>query len=70
MTFAHSGADEYVPPRVNVARLAKRFVAAAGGERNGCRAIILEGANHNCATGPNAAKDFIRCVCETLGDAV
>ena len=67
--FACSGADEYVPKHVDTRALAQRFVTAAGSAANGAEAYIVPAANHNCATPPSAAEDFVRCVCRVLGKA-
>ena len=65
--FVHSGADEYVPPDVDVGALSRRMVAAAGGAEQGAASHILSDANHNCATPPTAAAEFTRLVGEVLG---
>ena len=68
--FCHSGADEYVPSDVDVEALSRRFVAAAGGATSGAEAVILDGANHNCAQPPaTGAEAFVRVVCRVLEKA-
>ena len=69
--FAFSGADEYVPPTVDVPALAQRLVAAAGGAANGAEAVVIADANHNLATPEDtAAAAFIESVCRVLDEAV
>lgn len=69
--FVHSGADEYVPPSVDVDALAKRFVRAAGGALNGASAVIIQDANHNLAEPVEVAtQTFVDEVSKALKDVV
>ena len=65
--FCLSGADEYVPPTVDVPTLARRFTTAAGGEEAGAEAVILDGAAHNCV---DHGAEFVQVVCRVLAEAV
>lgn len=67
--FVHSGADEYVPPSVDVASLSSRFVAAAGGASNGAAALTIARGSHNLATPPEAAGEFVEAVAALLEQA-
>ena len=64
--FAHSLADEYVPPSVDVEALALRFVAAAGGAAH-AEALILRDAKHNLDSPDGAAaRQFVARVGDLL----
>ena len=65
--FAHSGDDEY-GPAPSMSPPSALLVAAAGGAANGAEAVIIAGANHNLATSPAAADDFVACVSRVLSE--
>lgn len=55
--FAHSGADEYVPPEIEMKSLHRKLEVASG-----CKFVVIDGGKHNLAGDGSAMREFLDVV--------